>query len=305
MHNRYVAYGLQLHCSFPLPGMARHAVKGLPDVTVELGSDAQLDLRWPMHDGPVRWRGQLGDGCELTIAQAPAGEILFTYGSRARFLLAGDRRQLLCAPVEPESLPWQQVLLARILPNVSLANGYEALHASAVQSPHGVVAVAAPSGMGKTTLAVELMRRGWPLCADDVLVLGNDSAGVRAHHGTPNMNLAGEPPRGLATTLGTLAGERWVSAHNATRERLPVRMVCLFERAPGLSLDCTALPASPLPLAPYMLGLLGDAERERRRFSLYADLMAEARLARLTGGPADGARELADALEASLAEGPA
>ncbi len=113
--------------------------------------------------------------------------------------------------------------------------GYEALHAGAVDSPEGVVAIMAPSGSGKSTLAIELLRRGWPLFADDVLTLDQTRGRGAGPSRTPHMNLAESlpsdvDPQTLGTTLGILAGERWLAAHTTTKHPRPVRMLCLLER---------------------------------------------------------------------------
>jgi hypothetical protein len=306
MHTSHVAYGLDLRCSFPLPGMPAAAADGLPRLALELLPPAELEDAWSGPEGSPAWTGRLGDGCELKIERGVGGDVLFTYGDRARFRLDASRERLDCAPLR-SGLHWQQALLGRVLPNVAIMRGYEALHASAVDSPEGVVAVAAPSGMGKTTLALELLGRGWQLFADDVLTLGEGPAGVWAHPGTPHMNVPEGPSASFAAqelgaTLGVLADECWIAvAETAPRPR-PVRMVCLLERGPGLRLEGRELPSSPLPLAPYMLGLAGDTERKRRRFIRYADLMGDATLMRLTcettGRPAD----LADLIEQALVD---
>ncbi len=80
-------------------------------------------------------------------------------------------------------------------------------------------------------------------------------------------------------------------------------MLCLLERGPDHSLESRALPSTPLLLAPYMLGLEGDTERERRRFELYADLVSAATLVRLDllEAPIDRLT-LADLIEQALVE---
>jgi hypothetical protein len=326
MHTSYVAYGLQLSCSFPLPGMRPQTTEGLPRLTIELISPQELDSCWSGADGPAQWRGTLGDGSSLTLHQGVGGDTLFTNGRRARYRLDSTSNTLQCAPWR-EGQSWQQTLLGRILPNLSIIAGYEALHASAVESPVGVVAVAAPSGMGKTTLALELMRRGWPLVADDVLTLAGGAAlggaalggaalagesplvggsgGVQAHPGTPHMNVAPiqfDLAREISTTLGILGGEHWVAARTTATGARPLRLVCMLTRAPNLSLEARVLPASPLPLTPYMLGLKADSERERRRFALYAELASSATLLRLSSGTNESQASLADQIEQVLAD---
>ncbi len=308
MRMRHVAYGLDLHPSFPLVGMRAGGQDGLPSLALELLTPAELEDAWSGPDGPPEWTGRLGDGCSLTIERGAHGDVLFTYGDRARFRLDASHERLDCAPLHT-GLHWQQALLGRVLPNVAIMRGYEALHASAVDSPEGVVAVAAPSGMGKTTLALELLGRGWPLFADDVLTLGDGPEGAQAHPGSPHMNVADGltaaiDPEQLGATLGRLAGERWIAVHRTADEPRPVRLVCLLERGPDLHLESWILPSNPLPLAPYMLGLAGDAERERRRFARYADLMSTASLMRLTCDTNDRPADLADLIEQALTRRP-
>lgn len=309
MRTRLAAYGLDLHASFPLAGMRSVCGEGpLPSLTLELLTPSELEAAWSGAEGPPAWTGRLGDGCSMTIERGLGGDVLFSYGDRAGFRLDASREHLDCAPARA-GLHWQQALLGRVLPNVAIMRGYEALHASAVDSPEGVVAVAGPSGMGKTTLALELQGRGWPLFADDVLTIGQHAGGVLAHPGTPHMNVAEGPtgsidPEQIGTTLGRLAGERWIAVHAHTERPRPVRLVCLLERGPGRALESQVLPANPLPLAPYMLGLAGDAERERRRFAHYADLMSSASLMRLSCEAADRPADLADLIERALSEQP-
>jgi hypothetical protein len=261
MHTTYVAYGLQLRSSFPLPGMTPSVAEMLPSLALGLATPEELDTAWSGPDGPPVWRGRLGDGCDLTIEQGRAGDLLFAYGDRARFRLDATKTTLDCAPSQ-DGLHWQQALIGKVLPSISVMRGYEALHAGVVDSPEGVVAIAGPSGSGKSTLAIELLRRGW------------------------------------------LAGERWLAAQTTTKHPRPVRMVCLLERGPSLALETHTLPSNPLPLAPYMLGLSSDAERQRSRFCLYADLMESATLVRLTAGFEHRPEQLADLVEQALARRP-
>ncbi len=55
----------------------------------------------------------------------------------------------------------------RVLPMAVQFRGCEVLHASAVQSPAGVVALCGVSQTGKSTIAFGLSRRGYPVWCDD------------------------------------------------------------------------------------------------------------------------------------------
>jgi hypothetical protein len=306
MATHYAAYGLHLACSFTLPGTQAtgSADSALPTLTLDLKDPAELDRQWSGPSGPPEWRGRLGDGLDLTIERGSADDLLFAYGDRARFHLHTDLACLDCAPEHP-SLDWQRTLISKVLPAIGVMRGYEALHAAAVDSPGGVVAIMAPSGSGKSTLAIELLGRGWPLFTDDVLILEDEAGSVRAHPGTPHMNLtqrspSSTDPQCLGDTLGVLAGERWLVAANTTTRARPVRMLCLLERAPGLASETRSLGLGPLALAPYMLGLQSDAQRQRDRFTLYADMIESTPLVRMTADLQQPPQQLADLLEDAL-----
>jgi hypothetical protein len=305
MASTYTALGLALRSQLPLPGMTPAMGEGLPGLDLELRTPAELDEAWSGGGAAGPWRGRLGDGEELTIEWGRERDLLLSYGERARFLLDPSGESLLCAPREPAALDWQRVLLSRVLPNVSVARGREALHASAVDTPLGVVAIAAPSGTGKSTLASELIRRGWPLFADDVLTLGRGGEEVEAYPSAPHMNVDPDDidfiaPPARRETLGILSGERWVAVEEATRGPRPVAAIFLFERSPLLPLGAEPLHVSPLTLVPFMLGLPDERGREAPRFALYSDLVESARMLRLTADLADSPADIADTVERAL-----
>lgn len=304
---RYVAYGLLLDCSFPIPGMGCSADgdSQLPLLTVLRRDPADVQRAWRgEEDRPPEWHGRLGDGQDLKIERGHDNDLLFSYGERARFRLHPDLSQLDCAP-RHEGFDWQRVLISKVIPSIGVMRGYEALHAAAVDSPGGIVAIMAPSGTGKSTLAAELLRRGWPLFADDQLTLGYEGSAVCAFPGTPHMNAADSidlDPETLGNTLAVLSGEHWLAAKAVTTQTRPIRMLCLLERSQHLALKASVLVANPLLLAPYMLGLSMDEERQRTRFALYADLMESTELIRLTAGLDDRPEDLADLVEQTLVQ---
>lgn len=306
MDARYVAHGLDLRCDFALPGMTTTAADCPPAVTLRLAPPARLADYWSGSCARPPWRGRLGDGCELLVERGGAGDMLFTYDQRAWFHLDASKSSLTCAP-RAAGLHWQRVLLTKVLADIGMVRGSEALHASAVDSPNGAIAILAPPGAGKTTLALELMRRGHALLSDDVLTLSDGPNGPLAHPATPHMNLAPghhAVAASLADTLGRLGHERWVAARTVARASRRVHGICLLERRPGLTLGTHTLPPSPQALAPYMLGLDNDHARQRARFALYAELTASATLLRLSCDSGDRPAEIADLIERALADEP-
>jgi hypothetical protein len=304
---RYALYGLQIETSYALPGVDSTARQdsSLPVLALEVCGPGDLDASWPRTFGTPDWRGRMGNGTEMSISRGAAGEVFFSYGDKARFVLRAGMERLACAPLYP-GLEWQQVLIGKVLACVSVIRGYEALHAAAVDSTHGVIGIMGPSGAGKSTLTAELVRRGYRLFADDQLTLDRTGRTVLAYPGSPHMNMATTCPIDpdlLGTTLGLISDERWVAARSVGDACRPVHMLFMLERRAGLRLEATPMTASPLLLAPYMLGLWSNATRERSRFYLYADLLETAPVVRLTAGVRDPVEKLADLVDSTLLRG--
>jgi hypothetical protein len=323
MQTQYVAYGIELRCDFKLPGvvgpsvehpgMVGGSVERLPSLRLTLRTPAELASAWSAECRAPAWSGRLSDGVRLTVERGKAGDVLFSYGYRARFRLDSSHEQLECAPADVADTAWQRALVGSVLCKVSVMLGYEALHAAVVDSPRGVVAFLGPSRAGKSTLALELVRRGWPLFADDALIFARGELGVLAHSGGAHLRVAGTPPSWCAgSELGSapagLTGKRWLivgGASDGPCEPRPIRALCLLARGRDLTLSVRTLPSNPLLLAPFMLGFQGNVERQRRRFAVYGELVAGASLMRLTGALSDRPSQLVDAIERALAPRPA
>jgi hypothetical protein len=302
----YVGFGLHLRAGFRLPGACPAGAGDRSDapLAVDLVSASELDRLWSGAASASHWRGRLRDGAELTITRGRGKDLLFAYGGRARFLLDPGAAGLSIA-VEEESDPgWQRVLLSRVLPLVAIARGYEALHAAAVETPVGVVAIAGASGAGKSTLAAELLRRGHRLFGDDVLAIGSDGDRVLAYPGGAHLSLDPGREGDLdVEVLGELGGKLWAVAAVSATAPAPVAAVALLERGGG-EVRAQEIPASPLALAPFMLGLPDDDARDAARFGVYADLVEGCKLLRLSGSAEAPAPDFAAALERAV-EAPA
>ena len=264
---------------------------------------AQLDGAWT--GAKHTSAGVLPDGCRCVAERAAGGELRITYGDRATYLLSADGRTLLCSPAQLDEQAWRRFLLDAVLLKASEAHGLEALHASAVEGPDGVLAFATQAGGGKSSLASELVRRGHPFFADDALTMRRDDAAIRAHPAPPLMNFPLEHPEGFAavelgTVLDVVGAEAWLAVRHAATGPCRVAAIHLLDRRPGLRLGLDLLAPSPMPLLDHVLADRGSPTRMARRFELLADLVEDTAIYRLRADPATPVRRLADLVEGSL-----
>lgn len=272
-------------------------------VSIRLADADAIAHAWP---GTVHeLAGTLPDGCRCVGERAAGGERRLTYGDRAVYLLSADTTVIWCAPTDVEELSWQRFLLDAVLLNASEAHGMNALHASAVEGPDGVLAFATNAGGGKTSLAAELVRRGHRFFADDVLTIDGVGADVRGHPGPPLMNFPRAHPEGFAASeLGTVQAifgpEAWVAVRRAADGPRRLAAIHLLDRRPGLQAGLDLLPPSPVHLLPHALTGGRSPERIASRFELLADVVAHTPVYRLRADPRTSVAHLAELVEGSL-----
>jgi hypothetical protein len=109
------------------------------------------------------------------------------------------------------------------LPLVLAALGHQVLHGSAVLMPAGVVALCAPSGVGKSTLAYAFTRRGLSPVADDAVALELSTPVPRVLPLPFALRLRAQSRAHFS------AGDE-VSVAEAAGEPLPLAAVCTLER---------------------------------------------------------------------------
>ena len=103
-------------------------------------------------------------------------------------------------------------MLDSVLFTVALLHGYEALHAGALATPEGAIAITAFTGGGKSTLISELLARGLTLMTDDVLALApsGPNGPPLAYAGPPLMTIpARETTAARTDVLGQGDRDHW------------------------------------------------------------------------------------------------
>lgn len=317
---RSTAFGLDVESELPLSllagSTARPTGRAL-GVSVR-GADAAKP-RWP-ETAKLICDERQPDGTPIYQIQAhsEAGYLMSgpAYGAHR---LSADGRLLCCDPEGLRDADWQRLLIAQVLPFAAVLRGLEVFHASAVVWSSRAIAFLGGSGAGKTTLALELCRRGAGFLADDVLALERREERLVAHPGTPVAGVArtgaqsarendvqgaggahdtaGPPGEDV---LAVNARERLVRVHGAPE---PVALAALF------FLDRTAHgPESPRfePAADAQMLLsatfnlvLATPERLRGLLEVCA-LAARLRVERIACGRATSVSELGAAVERRL-----
>jgi len=166
----------------------------------------------------------------------------------------------------------------RVLPMAVQVRGCEVLHASAVQSPAGIVGLCGVSQTGKSTIAFGLSRRGYQIWCDDVLAL-DFSERVPVAISLPYQLR-------LRPSAVALFGPDIVAAAPSGESNLPgsqsasVAALCVLRRADEAREPVTV---RRLPFSDAFLALLNhacwftfqDARDKRRVIDHYMDLTAE------------------------------
>ena len=237
------AFGLDLALGFAVPGLGRPAAlrAGSRWVSVEGISGTAHSAAWEPRGAVRLWETRSADGrLEVSLDHGAAAYRL-SARDRGRYLVSGDGARVRCA-LPGRGLGWARILTAQVLPLAALLRGLEVFHASAVSLDGEALALIGPSGAGKTTLALELVRSaGAGLLTDDVLAVESHGDAVLAHRGPGVLS-----PRRSA--LGPLAaaglhGLGSVIAHTAKgplvdlpRASSPLPLTCLYfiQRLAGL-----------------------------------------------------------------------
>jgi hypothetical protein len=307
------AFGLNLRPETPPPGAwePRPRPRLEPSLEIRPVTAQTVEHSWSGLEA-IGWEGVI-DGARFVVERGIEGDHRFVHGAppdergapveatRAVHHLSAEASLLQCAPSHPDEPSWWRLVLDSVLFTVALLQGYEALHAGAVCTPAGVIAITAASGGGKSTLLTELLRRGSTLMADDVLML--ETRGTEtplAYPGPPLMSVptARAPmmsERNRVETICSLDDELWIAVP-VHPEPLPLKALVVLDRRPNLP---TALTRIADPLAPVLSSLMRfprSPERERMRFELASVMASETALWRLTAALDTSPSALADVL---------
>jgi hypothetical protein len=144
-------YGLRVDSELELPGLA--------------ASDGEAELVIRCGPVPAQFDAPTVRG---VCFQAAPGRFLLELHNVARYLVIEGREVIIDRVAGAEDEEIRTFLLGTVLGAVLYQRGMVPFHASAVRTAQGAVLFGGRSGMGKSTLAAALARRGHPVLADDV-----------------------------------------------------------------------------------------------------------------------------------------
>jgi hypothetical protein len=263
---------------------------------------------WPDTARLVCDQREPGGDAVFSIEAHPDVGYLISGPRYGAHLLSTDGRRLQCVPKGCPDDAWQRLLIAQVLPFAALLHGLEILHASAVATERGAVACVGPSRAGKTSVALELCRRGARFLADDVLALECTGAELLGHPGAPLAGLDHAEARRLTEVQSTQrqeivavnAREQMVRMRGAA-EPTPLAALFLLDRrrvAPSGPRFEPVTDPQPL-LAATFNTVLTTPSRLRGLLDVCA-FAAHRRVERVTIGPGVDATQLAAAIEQRL-----
>ncbi|GAB6039433.1 hypothetical protein [Endothiovibrio diazotrophicus] len=163
MHHDLTLCDWRLSSELPLPGLAPWRGDDRPaDIVLTLGEVPPMEDPHPLYDGPLVKLGR-----DHSVRFEVPGVITFQLSEGRRIVtqLHGD---------DPTDPTIRTFLFGAILGLICHQRGRPILHASCVEIDGRAVALAGPSGMGKSTLAAALMARGHRVLSDDLCLIDLD-----------------------------------------------------------------------------------------------------------------------------------
>lgn len=156
----YRAYDLNFGLEFPCPELL--PTEGQPDVVVRYG-DVPAALENPQAQG--------------VLYAAKSDQFLLKLDNIADYLVENGNEIVIAPQPQATEDEVRLFLLGSCLGALLHQRGILAMHASAIAVKQGAVLFVGPSGHGKSTVLGSLLRRGYPMIADDVAGIVLDEQG--------------------------------------------------------------------------------------------------------------------------------
>ena len=206
----YRAYGVSLRSDELLPELEATDDLSAPQFSFRISSEPPPALLTP-----IRYADSDDPDNEIHCFRCDGGYLLHFIGL-AHFFISADGARIVAYEPLPAPGMLRHLLLDTVLPRALNVAGRDALHATAVLTPRGVVGFIGESGAGKSTLAARFVAEGHALVSDDCLVLDVAGSDVIA---TPSYSGLRLLPDALAW-MGTSVVSSVPVTENAAKHRV-------------------------------------------------------------------------------------
>lgn len=287
---QYSLYGLQVELPFALPGGASPTDQA-PDVVIRFG------------DVPVTLERIESRGARF---QAAPGTLLAWVDGVARYLVLQGREIVIHPAPGAQEEDLRVLLLGSPFGALLQQRSVLPLHASVVATEQGAILLMGASGVGKSSLAAMLTRRGLLCLSDDIAAITIDPNGTpRVHPGMAQLHVWPDVLSTLGKSLDSLArlrskvGKRTLPLGDRfTPISQPIARIYHLEtdvKTPDLSLSALgpAKKVEALVDLTYRTEFLKGLGARATHFSLVARTVAKVPVFRLVQ-PDDGKLRLTD-----------
>ena len=303
-HSR--GFGVDLGLGFDAPVFPPRSGTGERPTNVDLAYASDITRAWPAEE--ARRTGLMGpeDKPVMTVHEHQKAGYLIRLPPYGLYHVSADGTAVACAPPAVSWWYWQRLLIGQVLPAVATLRGAEILHASAVSIAGHAIAFAGDPGMGKSSLAVQLMLRGARLVSEDALAITSAGGHVSVAPGVGLLNLREPEQRLVGDHALAGIGEEVGRSHGKVHVIVPVEpadlplgVLYLLERDDG------SRPVFERVAAPTFADFFRNAfvvyvlrkERMINQLDLAATLAATVPVVRLRIQPGTSAGDLAVAVE--------
>lgn len=212
------------------------------------------------------------DGTVWLAIRRAGDRYLLRFPGSADFVVTPAERRVDCVPVEGVAeRTMRHLLLDQVVPHLLAMDGSLVLHASAIAIARGVLAFVGPSGAGKSSLAASFACHGFPLVADDFVLLSEQASGFLATPSYPGLRLwpdsvdfFAEPAAALEPVADNSEKRRLVTGNlSETDDPLPLVAILILSGDPPKAR--VPLTLSRLPRREGFLALFEQAFRVERQ----------------------------------------
>jgi hypothetical protein len=246
-------FGLRVSGLPELPASSEPPSEGPPRATaVRFVDQAELSERWVSREPRRVADRRMADGrVAFAVDEDPGVGYLIDAPSFGTHLVSADGTEVLLLQPHVPDWTWQRLLFGTTLPIAATLQGLDLFHASAVALAGHAIGVTAPSGIGKSSIALHMTAQGAEFFTDDVLAMDIVAESVVAFAGPQFSSVrehelaAVDPSRRAA--LGELIGEGHKQHRRPplSRTSLPLGALYLLQRAASVGeIRIDALDAS-------------------------------------------------------------